>query len=97
MILNQRRCDVMTLHRTDATLILRSITQTSSAYIQNMSDMIDSKYAVYYFVVTVEKQECDLSCPGRCYQPGILGCCHPECAVSCHGNLDTECDVSIQL
>ena len=46
------------------------------------------------FVLSVEKDDCDLSCPGRCYKPGILGCCHPECAIGCHGSLDTECEVN---
>lgn len=41
----------------------------------------------------IERLECDMSCPGRCYKEGLLGCCHPECAVGCHGNLDTECEM----
>lgn len=45
---------------------------------------------------TVHRLECDSICPGspkRCFRKGILGCCHPQCAVGCKDGLDTDCEM----
>ncbi|CAG2236465.1 ERBB4 [Mytilus edulis] len=39
---------------------------------------------------TVRSSHCHSSCPGRCYDSYILGCCHPECAIGCYGPSDSD-------
>ncbi|XP_045177648.1 epidermal growth factor receptor-like [Mercenaria mercenaria] len=41
----------------------------------------------------VDHVECDPICPGKCFKEGIIGCCHPQCAVGCRNGLDTECEM----
>ncbi|XP_076089481.1 epidermal growth factor receptor-like [Mytilus galloprovincialis] len=42
---------------------------------------------------TVRSSHCHSSCPGRCYDSYILGCCHPECAIGCYGPSDSDCEM----
>ncbi|KAK3587041.1 hypothetical protein CHS0354_008065 [Potamilus streckersoni] len=39
----------------------------------------------------VRTPECHTICPGRCFESGLLGCCHPECAIGCYGPFVTDC------
>lgn len=41
----------------------------------------------------VEPLKCDSTCKGKCFKEGIIGCCHPQCAVGCRSGLDTECEM----
>ncbi|XP_041374630.1 epidermal growth factor receptor-like [Gigantopelta aegis] len=37
------------------------------------------------------KQQCDESCPERCFGPSSNQCCHSQCAVGCSGPTESDC------
>ncbi|XP_041374721.1 uncharacterized protein LOC121387618 [Gigantopelta aegis] len=39
----------------------------------------------------VNSMHCTSMCLNHCFDTGVFGCCHPECAVGCTGPLDTDC------
>ncbi|KAL5005994.1 hypothetical protein ScPMuIL_017152 [Solemya velum] len=41
----------------------------------------------------VYTKKCHATCPGRCYNDDILGCCHPECANGCWGPSENDCEM----